>query len=229
MRIEDIKKRLEAVPLFKELDKVEMDHIIQITQTRFYKKNIYVFMQGDPLDRMFFIHSGKIKIYKTDSTGKEQIIAFLESGEMFPHAGLFRNGGYPAHAEVMEDAQLISIPKTEFEEILLKNPLVCIKLFKVLGEKIVELQNRLEEQILHNTYEQIIMMLLRLCKTNGIKVSHLYKITTHFTNRELANMIGTSRETVSRTINLLKKRQFLFTDQDGFFLVNKEILKQEIL
>ena len=192
MRIEDIEKRLKAVPLFRELEQDELSRIVEIAQTRNYKHKLYVFMQGDPLDRVFFIHSGKIKIYKTDSSGREQIVSVLEAGEMFPHAGFFRQGNYPAHAEVMEEAQLIAIPIDEFEKLLLSNPILCIKLFKVLGEKIVDLQNRLEEQILHNTYEQIIMLLLRLCKTNGMRLDNSYKITTHFTNRELANMIGTS-------------------------------------
>jgi len=229
LRIEDIKKRLKAVPLFVGLDEAELEQIVAISQSRFYKQKLYVFMQGDPLDRVFFIHSGKIKIYKTDSSGREQIISVLEAGEMFPHAGFFRNGSYPAHAEVMEEAQLIVVPINQFEKILVSNPLLCIKIFNVLGEKIVELQNRLEEKILHNTYEQIIMLLLRLCKTNGEKINEFYKITTQFTNRELANMIGTSRETVSRTISHLKKNEILLIDKDGYYLINQEILKQEIL
>lgn len=225
----DVKKRLKAVPLFRELEEEELNHIVEIAQTRLFKQKLYVFMQEDPLDRVFFIHSGKVKIFKTDSSGREQIVSVLEAGEMFPHAGFFRKGCYPAHAEVLEEAQLIVIPIEQFEKILLSNPMLCIKIFNVLGEKIVDLQNRLEEQILHTTYEQIIMLLLRLCKTNGEKHGEHYKITTPFTNRELANMIGTSRETVNRTISQLKKKEFLLTDKDGYYLINRESLKQEIL
>lgn len=225
----DVKKRLKAVPLFKELEEDELNHIVEIAQTRLYRRKLYVFMQEDPLDRVFFIHRGKIKIYKTDSSGREQIVSVLEPGEMFPHAGFFRKGRYPAHAEILEEAQLIVVPIEQFEKILLSNPTLCIEIFNVLGEKIVDLQNRLEEQILHNTYEQIIMLFLRLCKTNGERIGEYYKMTTQFTNRELANMIGTSRETVNRTISQLKKKKFLFTDKNGFYLVHRESLKQEIL
>lgn len=185
-------------------------------------------MQDDPIDRVFFIHSGKIKIYKTDFSGKEQILSVFEPGEMFPHAGFFRQGGYPAHAEVMEDSQLIVIPIDKFEEILISYPELCIKLFKVLGEKIVDLQGRLEAQVLHNTYEQIILLLIRLCKSNGDMVNGQYRLTTQFTNRELANMIGTSRETVSRTLNHLKKKEFIHQDDEGFYFINREGLKQEL-
>lgn len=111
---------------------------------------------------------------------------------------------------------------------MISYPELCIKLFKVLGEKIVDLQGRLEAQVLHNTYEQIILLLLRLCKSNGEKIGDQYKLTTQFTNRELANMIGTSRESVSRTINLVKKKALVTLDDDGVYLINREALKQEL-
>ncbi|MEH7176623.1 Crp/Fnr family transcriptional regulator [Neobacillus vireti] len=228
MKQEDIKKRLSDVPLFKELSDVELEPFIKIALTRFYKQKMYVFMQDDPLDRVFFIHSGKIKIYKTDFSGKEQIVSVLEPGEMFPHAGFFRDGNFPAHAEVLEEANLIVIPIDKFEETLIAFPELCIKLFKVLGEKIVDLQGRLEAQVLHNTFEQIVLLLIRLCQSNGEQAGSRFQLTTQFTNRELANMIGTSRETVSRTINLLKKKDYVHQREDGFYLIDREGLKQEL-
>lgn len=228
MKHEDIVKRLSVVSIFKELSTDELGPIIKIAQARYYKSKMYVFMQDDPLDRVFFIHSGKVKIYKTDFSGKEQLISVLEAGEMFPHAGFFRQGSYPAHAEIMEEANLIVIPIDKFEEILITYPELCVKLFKVLGEKIVDLQGRLEAQVLHNTYEQIILLLIRLCKSNGDRENDQFKLTTQFTNRELANMIGTSRETVSRTINHLKKKEYISQDEEGLYLIDREALQQEL-
>jgi len=228
MKQEDITKRLSEVPLFKELSEEELRPFVEISQARFYKHKMYVFMQDDPLNRVFFIHTGKVKIYKTDFTGKEQIISILEPGEMFPHAGFFRHGKYPAHAEVLEDAELLVIPIDKFEDILISYPELCIKIFKVLGDKIVELQGRLEAQVLHNTYEQIVLLLIRLCKSNGEKTGKGFKLTTQFTNRELANMIGTSRETVSRTINQLKKKDYINQDAHGFYLIDKSALQEEL-
>lgn len=228
MKRTDIIKRLSEVPIFKELNFCELEEVVKIAQTRFYKNKTYVFMQEDPLDRVFFIHSGKVKIYKTDPSGKEQIISVLEPGEMFPHAGFFRKGNFPAHAEIVENAELIVVPIVEFEKLLIAFPDLSIKLFKVLGEKIVDLQARLEAQILHNTYEQIILLLLRLSKSNGRLENGVHKITTQFTNRELANMIGTSRETVSRTVNYLRRKNFITQCDDGLYLIDREALQQEL-
>ncbi|MFI8708983.1 Crp/Fnr family transcriptional regulator [Bacillus sp. NPDC077411] len=229
MKAKMIKKHLQEVPLFKELSEEELQPIVDISQLRMYKAKSFVFMQGDILDRVFFIHSGKVKIQKTDAAGKEQIVSVLQAGEMFPHAGFFQKGTFPAHAEILETAQLIVTPIADFEKILIQHPELCIKMFKVLGEKIVDLQNRLEEQILHDTYEQIIMLLLRLCKSNGVKMNNKYTLTSQFTNRELANMIGTSRETISRTINQLKRRNLIAIDENGYFIIIPEKLKAEII
>lgn len=228
MGVHAIRTQLMEVPIFRELTPEELEPIVEISQPRSYKPKMFVFMQDDPLDRVFFIQSGKVKIYKSDMHGKEQIVSVLEAGEMFPHAGFFRKGGYPAHAEVMEDTTLIVTPIDKFEEILISNPELSIKIFRVLGEKIIDLQKRLEEQILLNTQEQIIMLLLRLCRSNGEKINNRFKLTTQFTNRELANMIGTTRESVSRTISVLKKKDIVELTEDGYYLLDHMRLHDEI-
>lgn len=161
MNTQSVQELLQTFPIFKDLTDYEMEPIIDLAKSRMYRRGIHIFMQDDPLTNVYFIHSGQIKIYKTDFHGKEQIVNVLQPGDMFPHQGLFRQDNYPAHAEVVEDAVLIYIPIHSFETFLITHPEICIKLFRVLGDIIVDLHNRLEEKILHNTYEQIIMLILR--------------------------------------------------------------------
>ena len=229
MNISIVKTMLKKVPLFKELTSSELDEIVNISQTRAFENGFHVFMQEDPLNCVYFIYSGKIKIYKNDINGKEQIVSILQSDEMFPHVGFFRKGHYPASALVVEDAKLVVISIAHFEKLLLKHPEVCMKLFRVMGEKIIDLQNRLEEQILNNTYEQIVKLLLRLSKTHGQPIDSSKTIlSSHFTNKELANMIGTTRETVSRTITKLKKNRLIETNDKGRFILNVDLLEEEL-
>ena len=100
MRIEEIKKVLSEFMLFKELDNYELTKIANISIAREWKKQSHVFLRGDPLENVYFIYDGKIKVYKSDIHGKEQIVAIMKKGEMFPHVGFFRKGDYPAYAEV---------------------------------------------------------------------------------------------------------------------------------
>ncbi|WP_066257076.1 Crp/Fnr family transcriptional regulator [Neobacillus drentensis] len=229
MKIDLIKKVLADFTLFRELTDFEITKIADISIAREWKKQSHVFLQGDPLENVYFIYDGKIKIYKSDINGKEQIVAIAKKGEMFPHVGFFRKGDYPAYAEVLEPSTLIAIPISKFETVLIENPELCIKVFKVLGEKIVDLQNRLEEQILNNTYEQIIKLLIRLAQKHGKEQEDgTILLKSEFTNKDLANMIGTTRETISRTLTKMKKDELIEVDDEGNMIVDVEILMEEI-
>lgn len=229
MNTQSIQELLQTFPLFKNLTDYEIEPIVDLAKSRLYRNNSHIFMQGDPLTNVYFIHSGQIKIYKTDLHGKEQIVNVLKPGDMFPHQGFFRKDDYPAHAEVIEDAVLIYIPIHLFEDFLITHPEICIKLFRVLGDIIVDLQNRLGQKIMHNTFEQIIMLILRLGNKHGIELDdNRIKMQTQFTNRELANMIGSSRETVSRTLTQLKKQEIITTDGKGFMIFDVDGLEDEL-
>ena len=208
---------------------LKLDKIVDISISREWNKGSHVFLQDEPLENVYFIYEGKIKVYRTDLNGKEQIVSILKKGDMFPHVGFFRKGNYPAFSEVLENAILVVVPISQFEKVLIENPELCIKVFKVLGEKIVDLQERLESQILNNTYQQIIKLLIRLGNEHGIKLDDgRIHLKGEFTNRDLANMIGTTRETVSRTLTRLKKDQLIETDGNNDLIFDPDQLDEEV-
>ena len=171
------------------------------------EESSHVFLQGDPLENVYFIYDGKLKIYKTDTNGKEQIVAILKKGKRSP-CWLFQERRLPCLCGGVDHATFYPLPISQFEKVLIENPELCIKVFSVLGEKIVDLQNRLEEQILDNTYEQIIKLLIRLAQKHGKEIKNgTILLKAEFTNRDLANMIGTTRETISRTLTKMKKEE----------------------
>ncbi|WP_226676971.1 Crp/Fnr family transcriptional regulator [Mesobacillus jeotgali] len=226
----EIKSVLGKFSLFRDLDDHELEKIVDISISREWKKNSHIFMQGDPLENVYFINEGKVKVYKSDANGREQIVAILKKGEMFPHVGFFRKGGYPGYSEVLERASLVVVPISQFEKVLVDNPHLSIKVFKVLGEKIVDLQERLEAQILNNTYEQIIKLLIRLGELHGVKQEDgTILLKADFTNKDLANMIGTTRETVSRTLTKMKKHELIITDSNGNIILDPDVLMDELV
>ncbi|CAM3891449.1 Crp/Fnr family transcriptional regulator [Mesobacillus zeae] len=230
MNQEEIIKVLSEFMLFRDLSTEEMKVIADISITREWKKNSHIFLQGDPLENVYFISDGKVKVYKSDINGREQIVAILKKGEMFPHVGFFRKGSYPAFAETLESSILVVVPISQFEKVLVDNPQLSIKVFKVLGEKIVDLQERLEEQILNNTYEQIIKLLIRLCRLHGEEQTDgTVLLKSEFTNKDLANMIGTTRETVSRTLTKIKKDGLVITDENGNMRLKPDDLLDELI
>lgn len=221
---------IKNIPLFSTLDEEELNKISSIASLHTYHKGQHIFYQEDELTTVFYIHTGKVKIYKNDYAGKEQIVSILTRNEIFPHVGFYRDGYYPAHAQSMDKSKILKLPKTPFEEVLIQNPALNQKLFKLLGEKIIDLQNRLEEQILNNSYQQVIKLLLRLAKQHGITSpdgsTHLH---LELTNQELGMMIGASRETISRMLSKLKRKKLLKEESSHIYHFKKNELIDEIL
>lgn len=221
-------KLLKEFNIFKDLNDYEIKPIIDHLNIEHYPQQTILFLQNEPIKKVFFLISGQVKVFRTNFDGKEQIINILQSRDMFPHQGFFRKSQYPANAEVIEDAQLITMSITDFEQFILLYPSISEKVYRMLGELISDLQNRLEAKILFTAHEQIIMQLMRLTKLHGQKINDdEYKIMIHFTNQELANIVGSSRETVSRTLSLLRKNQLIKIDDDNLYIVHYQKLKEQ--
>lgn len=226
--VEQKRHFLRQFPLFKDLTDTEITPLIDLMDTKIYPKDTFVFMKDEPITKVYFILEGEVKIFQTSVEGKEQIVNMLKAPDMFPHQGLFRQGNYPANAQINKDAKLMFISIADFEQFLLIYPHVSIKMFRILGEIIIDLQTRLQEKILLTTYEQIVMLLLRLTNNYGKQLNEEeFQITINFTNQELANMIGSSRETVSRTLTALRKEGLIRNDEEGYCIVNYDRLKVE--
>lgn len=221
---------LTQFTIFKNLTKAEMEPIVDIANSKKYEQNKMVFMQDEPITDVYFIQNGKVKIYKTNYDGSEQIINILQKDDMFPHQGFFRQGNYPANAEIMEDALLVNIPILSFENFLLTNPKICIKIFRVLGEVIIDLQQRLGEKMFYNVYEQVIRMFMRLAIKNGHELEPgVYHLPMQLTNAEWAKMIGTSRETISRSLTKLRNSDLIDIDKSGTYIIYFNAMEEFIM
>ena len=130
----------------------------------------------------------------------------LHEGEMFPHVGFFDKGPYPATAEAIVDTQLIIIRVDDFNALLTERPGIALKVMKILGQKIKMLTERVQELMSDDVHHRTIHALLRLAQENGQEDEEGILLNTPITNQDLANMVGTSRETVNRILNQFKKK-----------------------
>lgn len=99
-------KLLKKIPLFQNLSADEIEAIATLAIERIYPKGSHIFCQGEPIENVYFIVNGAIKIYWTDPKGREHIINILEAGEMLSHQRFFRRDEYPANAVTLEDSIL---------------------------------------------------------------------------------------------------------------------------
>jgi CRP/FNR family transcriptional regulator len=223
-----IKERIKDIPFINELEETALTNILKIVRLSQYKNHGQIFSLGDPLNQIYFILKGKVKVFKKDSSGKELIVWIMQEGDIFPLTGFFNEVTFPANAEAIEDTIIVSIGTSEFESIILGNPEVLIKLLRVMGDRIVDLQTRLEEQIFLEKYMQIVKLLMRLCEQHGkVHQNGQCQFKTQFSNTDLAKMVGTTRWCISRAYSQLKKERLLYKNDNGDVIIEFEKLREK--
>lgn len=216
---------LTMVPLFRDLNPQEIERLENIVIQRSFRKKSTIFLEGSKKESVYFIQDGLVKTYKTDENGNEQIVSFLKTGDMFPHTGFFNQNPYPATAEAIVDTLLLAIPVHSFEQLMLTTPTIAIKVMRVLGLKIQELQAKLQEFTGQDVHLRALSFLLQLAEKHGEAKGNTVLIEVPMTHQEFANVIGTTRETVNRLLNQLRKDKIIETQRNEIIILDVEALK----
>lgn len=214
------------ISIFTDQNEPEWLHVQQIAIERFFAKRTRVFTEGSDKEAVFFIREGMVKTYKIDENGNECIISFLKPGDMFPHIGLFNRDPYPATAEAMVDSRLYAIPIGRFEQLLLNTPAIAIKVLRVLDMKIKELQEKLRQFTGQDVNRRALSFLLNLAEHYGRQQGNALLIELPLTNQELASAVGTTRETINRLLNQLRKENILKTSRSRIAILDLQRLQQ---
>ncbi|MFB9275154.1 Crp/Fnr family transcriptional regulator [Cohnella cellulosilytica] len=217
---------LRQVPLFHDLNPQEMERVEEITISRFIPRKSVIFAEGSEKEAVYFIKNGLVKTYKTDENGHEQIVSFLKTGDLFPHTGFFNQNPYPATAEAIVDTRLLAIPVKVFERLMLNTPSIAIKMMRVMGDKIRELQEKLQVLSGQDVKHRVLSFLLQLAEQHGDVQDNKITINLPMTHQEIANSIGTTRETINRLLNQFNKEDLLEVDRSRIVIIDLEALKQ---
>jgi len=216
---------LAKIPMFQDLATEEMNQIGQLARVRNYKKNMIVFIEGEPGEALYFVISGKVKISKTTADGREQILHILQPGDVFAEVVLFDGGPYPATSEVIESGQIGMLLNDDVENLIRSNSEIALKLLKLMSKRLRMAQRQVRDLALKDTYGRLAAMLLMLGKEHGEETTEGIKIDLPLSRQELANLIGTTRETVTRVLGDFKKYKCLDLDKQAIIIINQEKLK----
>lgn len=219
---------LRGIPLFRGLSEDELNKADQLLIRRDMLDRMVVYMQGDPLEYIYFLVSGRVKIYRTDEQGREQIVHILQEGDMFPRVGFFNTEMYHNHCVMIEKGLLLALPRKRFRSLLESTPTLSLKLLSFMDTEINDLQGRLQEVVMNDAFGRIVYLLSRLSKSHGVPNGNRIRIDVPFTNQDLANMVGTSRETVNRTFSQLKKQSVLEITSDHYIILSPDQLRKQL-
>lgn len=172
-----------------------------------YRKKEAIFTEGEYPNSLFLVKKGKVKIVKTNDNGKEYVIAVRKEGDFIGYLALLQNERYPISAYALESTEISTVAKTDFFELLHNNRDVANKFIKLLADNIFEK----EEQLLSLAYNSVRKRVAEtLVKLHGeYKVEGRVNTEIVILREDLANMVGTAKETVIRTLADFKEEKLV--------------------
>lgn len=216
---------LKRLPLFGGLGKKELEEVGRLVIYRKYRRNTFVFTEGEPGEALCFVKSGRVKISKTAPDGREQILHIMEPGDIFGEIVLFVGGPYPATAETVEDSEIGMIRNQDIEDLIRRNGEVALTMLKIMARRLKEAQAKIRDLALKDTPGRTAGLLLRLAQTSGVKGDEGIRVPLDLSRQELASMIGTSRETITRILCELDRQGIINLDRYEITIRDPERLK----
>ena len=204
--------------LFAELDDRELASIAAVAKTRRYAKDDVVFHADESGDVFCLIKEGQVKVTMISPEGKEIILSLLGTGEFFGEMALIEDEPRSATVVATEPLELVTIWRSDFLQILAENFSITKKVLMEMSHRLRNASNRIESLATMDVYGRLARFFLDLAREQGKSLDNGYVAVTRPTHQAIANMIGTSRETVSRLIHDLMRQNLLLSEGKTIYL-----------
>ena len=204
--------------LFNELDDRELASIAAVAKTRRYAKDDVVFHESESGDVFFLIREGKVKVTMISPEGKEIILSMLGPGDFFGEMALLDDEPRSATVVAMEPLEAVTIWRSDFLSILQENFSITRKVLAEISRRLRKMSTRAESLATMDVYGRLARFFLDLAKESGKPLENGFVAVTRPTHQAIANMIGTSRETVSRLIHDLMRQDLLLSEGKTIYL-----------
>ena len=201
----------------------ELEMLFAHSTEHTYDKGQIVFREGAYPTGIFFIKKGKVKKYKVDKEGREQIIYVANSGELVGFHALLAEEGYPDNAAVLEDSQIVFIPKDDFLKVLNSSKVLARRLLKTLSHEFTVFANSLALFAQRSVRERFAMQLILLREKYKENFVPGMDVEINMSREDLASLVGTARENILRIMKDFKKEGLLETK--GRKIIIKNISK----
>ena len=200
---------LESVPIFSDLSKSDLTKISDRMTHRKFNKNQMILLEDDLGQTFFVIATGSVKITRLSDDGREVILAMLGEADFFGEMSLLDGDGRSANVVALEASEVLTLARNEFLGILEQYPKISISLLEELTNRLRKSDQQIESLSLSDVEQRIGITLIRLAEELGTIKQGSVKIKNLPFQQDIANMAGTSRETVSRTFKLLEEKGLL--------------------
>ena len=197
---------LQSVPIFSDLSPSDLNKIAERMVLRAFTKGQMILLEDDLGQTFFVIAGGSVKITRLSDDGREVILAMLGESDFFGEMSLLDGAGRSANVVALQASEVLTLARNDFLEILQDYPKISISLLEELTQRIRKSDQQIESLSLSDVEQRIGITLIRLAEELGTIKRGSVKIKNLPYQQDIANMAGTSRETVSRTFKLLEEK-----------------------
>lgn len=200
--------------------------LLAIATVQHYGKGDFVFHSGAPGSNVYFLRSGKVKIHQLSPLGREVILWFCFAGEIFGLAEVARGGGRVVNAQACEPSEVLAVAQEKFRDFLEGHPRVAMLSMRVLSSRLRVLGDMFVNLVSDDVNTRIAKLILRLSARYGTRVGKEVFLNIPLTHQEIADMVGTSRQTVTSALSALKRRGVLSIDSHRIHIESEELLNE---
>ncbi len=195
--------------LFAGLSEAQLEVFKKAVTVASYRKKEVIFMEGDECSGLYIIRTGRVKVVRSSSSGKEQIIKILNPGDLLGFEVFYDGETYTNTAVAMEDCELCRINKGEFFDILEKEPAISKKLIVALGKELNYAYEWIGNLGLMSARQKMAHLLYTLAKEYGVKVDGEVRLHLTLSRLEIAELLGITQETSIRLLKSFKEEGIL--------------------
>lgn len=218
---------LENVPLFAGLGGMEIRSLAEVAMVRHVSIDTIILLAEEEGDTLFVIVNGRVKVTVMSEDGREVILSILKAGDIFGEMSLL--DGKPRSASVIstEETEVIMLRRPDFLARLTTNPEMATKMLATLASRLRRTNRQVESLALLNVYGRIAGTLLQLAEDQGVVTKQGITIPERPIHQEIANMAGTTRETVSRVLTDLERRGYVIRDGRSIAIQDADRLRED--
>ena len=176
---------------------------------RHYESGKFIFLEDSEGEQCFFVVQGSVKVTRLSKDGREVILAMLNEGEFFGEMALLDGESRSANVIALEETEVLTLNREDFLVVLHDYPQIAIQLLKEMADRLRKSDRQIASLSLSDAEKRIALCIIRFADEQGIIKRGQVSIPKMPIQQDIANMAGTSRETVSRAINLLEKEHFI--------------------
>lgn len=207
----EVLESLRAIPLFRRVLDGDLEELGTHLIERRFPKNATVVEEGLPGDYMYVIREGRVKVTKASEDGREKIMNFLEAGAFFGDMALLGNETRSASVKTLEESMLLALSRRDFIDLLRQSPDLALAVIEELANRLRETNEQARSLSFQGVEERTRNLFERIARPESAPGGR--RMTPSLTHQQIADMVGTSRETVTRAIKQLKEGGWL--SQEG--------------